>query len=139
MMYIGAAAAAAAGLLGTLAAVIIPRRQRGWADQAREIADDLINYRKEKSFNRNHVIGGLAGSLVGITTALLFAPKSGNELLKDLTRSIPAIPGIQRTSIRVSAKSTKRRRPHAVLRHQAAAKQIQKRSSRRSKSKFRKE
>ncbi|WP_195155548.1 YtxH domain-containing protein [Candidatus Protochlamydia phocaeensis] len=77
-------AAMAAGLLGTLTTLLLPRKRTGWTEQAKEIADKIVTKRKETTKNR--LIGGVAGGLVGVTTALLFAPKSGSELIKDMSK-----------------------------------------------------
>lgn len=136
-----AGAAALAGLLGTLTAYLIPRREKGWADQAKEIAQELINSRREKIVNRHHVLGGLAGGLMGVATALLLAPKSGSELREDITRSWPAMMYKQQyaTGHATPKAASKRRRGQAIIRHRAAAKAIQRRPSKktfsRSKSK----
>lgn len=37
------------------------------------------------SKRQNLVLGGIAGGLVGITAALLLAPKSGKKFIEDLT------------------------------------------------------
>lgn len=79
--FIGAALAA--GLVGTLTSLLAPRRiNKGWASHAKAASERMLENR-EKS-NKNWMLGSIAGGLVGVTTALLFAPKSGKNLMKDL-------------------------------------------------------
>jgi gas vesicle protein len=78
--FIGAAVAA--GLVGTLTSLLAPRRvNHGWAYHAKAAAEKIL--KKEKS-NKHWMLGSITGGLVGITTALLFAPKSGKKLMQDL-------------------------------------------------------
>ncbi len=79
--FIGAAVAA--GLVGTLTSLLAPRRaNQGWASQTRTAAGKIFENRERS--NKNWMLGSIAGGLVGMTTALLFAPKSGKNLIKDL-------------------------------------------------------
>lgn len=81
--YIIGAAVAAASLVGTLTTLLLPRRRpKTWTEQAQAAADRILETRER--IKSNMVLGGITGGLVGVTTALLLAPKSGKELIKDL-------------------------------------------------------
>lgn len=71
--------------------------------------------------NRNFVIGGIAGSLVGAAVALLLAPKAGHDLLHDLSQ--PFQHKGRRSHHVTSAKKTARKsvskvsHPHPMASH----------------------
>jgi gas vesicle protein len=116
-------AAVAVGVLGTLTTLLLPKRARkGWGEQAREAANNATDWKAHKRF-----IGGIAGSLVGVTTALLLAPKSGNDLLEDISKTFQ-----QKGK---PSRSAKHKRLPAVIKHQAAANQTQQKSSKGSRTK----
>ncbi len=76
-------AAVAAGVLSALSTLLRPRKNRGgWSEQAKDLAQQMIN--RHDLLNKNFVLGGMAGGIVGVTTALLLAPKAGSELIKDI-------------------------------------------------------
>jgi len=81
------AAAIIAGILGTIAAIARPRSRsnrkiHGWREHARKVAIDL--FRKKDAVNKGKIFGGIAGSLIGVATAILLAPKAGSDLMRDL-------------------------------------------------------
>ncbi len=81
-LYIGAAVVA--GILGTLSALRHSSRTvQGWTDQAKDVAQQVLE--KGEIMNKKMVLGGVAGGLIGAAAALLLAPKSGAELIKDLS------------------------------------------------------
>lgn len=47
------------------------------------LAGSIATLSKQKQF----IVGGIAGGLLGAAVALLFAPKSGSELMKDLSNT----------------------------------------------------
>ncbi len=78
-------AAVAAGILGTLTSLLLPKKSRqNLVEHAKDIAHHAVE--TTEMINRNLVIGGVAGGLVGVTTALLLAPKAGSDLLEDIYR-----------------------------------------------------
>lgn len=77
-------AAVVAGILGTLSAIASTNRTaRGWAEQARDATSRVLE--KGDAVNKNMLLGGVAGGLIGAATALLLAPRSGTDLIKELT------------------------------------------------------
>ncbi len=82
-----------AGLLGAVATLLIPRRGRkDWSQQTKDITDRILKEMRicrpnQEMGNKNFFLGGIIGSLVGVTTALLLAPKPGSQLMKELSRS----------------------------------------------------
>jgi hypothetical protein len=70
------------GILGTLSTMLRLNRFPKWRDQAKEAAN--INLEKGEKVNKNFMLGGIAGGLIGAATALLLAPKAGYDLVKDL-------------------------------------------------------
>ncbi len=38
--------------------------------------------------NKNHILVGIAGGVIGFVAALLFAPKSGSALINDFSKSV---------------------------------------------------
>lgn len=76
--------AVVAGILGTLSAFMSSnRKMQGWKEQAKNVASHVIE--KKDIVNKNMLLGGMAGGLIGAATALLLAPKSGTDFIKDLT------------------------------------------------------
>lgn len=65
--------AALAGLAGTLTTLLVPKKPR-----------HVRNSFEASNSYKNWMWGSLTGGLVGVTTALLFAPKSGKNLVKDI-------------------------------------------------------
>lgn len=93
--------AALGSILGTMAALIYPRR-RGiteyihdhsddlnyYTNKAREYGNSLFNSRShQRDIRNNYLKSGLAGVVVGIGAALLLAPKSGKALRGQLTKA----------------------------------------------------
>ncbi len=76
-------AAVAAGILGTLTGLLGTSKPKGFAGHARNLANQVLD--SSDMVNKNMVLGGLAGGIVGAAAALLLAPKSGSELIKDIT------------------------------------------------------
>jgi gas vesicle protein len=73
----------AVGLMGTISSFLrAKKKSKTWKDNARKIALQLM---KKNVINKNMVLGSFAGGLVGVTAALLLAPKSGADLLKDIS------------------------------------------------------
>jgi len=117
-------AAVAAGLIGTLSSLLIPKKvKKGWVEQAKDIANHVTEdwnarpHTKEK----NLFLGGLAGSLVGVTTALLLAPKAGFDLIKDLSRSFQKAADHAVKSTSKTVKNAKKVARTAVTKQRAAA------------------
>lgn len=82
-IYMGAAVAAGLVGIGTLTSIYSFRKPKdGWLNQAKT-ANVNIAGKKEKPIKK-WMLGSIAGGILGIATALLFAPKSGNKLVKDL-------------------------------------------------------
>jgi gas vesicle protein len=67
------------GIVGTLSALMYFNH----ADKG-EKEKICLGVQKKEIFNKNAILGGVAGGLVAAATALLFAPKAGPELIKDL-------------------------------------------------------
>lgn len=70
-LWIGALTAAAIGIASTF------------------VHRTLKNRQKEESgtfLNNNKLLGSIAGGALGVAVALLFAPKSGEALLKDISQ-----------------------------------------------------
>lgn len=94
-------AAVAAGILGTLTGLLgVKKTNRGWTGQAKDLLDGEM-------VNKNMVLGGVAGGLVGAAAALLLAPKSGAELLHDITHPFTHEGTTKRSSSRKSASHKK--------------------------------
>ena len=78
------ATALAAGVIGTLTRVFgSPKRKPHWTNDAKDLAHQVLDMKNQ--VNTNMLLGGIAGGIVAAATALLLAPKSGEELLDDLT------------------------------------------------------
>lgn len=75
-------AAVAAGMLSTLASILAPKHHKNLSEQAHDLASNL--YEKKDVVNTNLLIGTVAGGVIGVTAALLLAPKAGSELIEDL-------------------------------------------------------
>lgn len=80
---IAGAAAIVAGIVGTLSALIRSNRKVSWKEQAKDVANHVFEKSGEK-INKNMLLGGVACGIIGAVTALLLAPKSGSDLIKDL-------------------------------------------------------
>lgn len=72
-------AAVVAGILGTVSAII---RSNITVTETREVASQA-----GEAVNKNMLLGGLAGGIIGAATALVLAPKSGSELMKDIAHT----------------------------------------------------
>lgn len=73
----------AAGVIGTLAAVLASKKEPlSWAEQARLFANGII-VEKEDNTKRNVVLGTIAGSLIGVASALVVAHQSGGATWLD--------------------------------------------------------
>jgi gas vesicle protein len=94
-------AAVAAGILGTLTGLLgVKKTNKGWAGQAKDLLDGEM-------VNKNMVLGGVAGGLVGAAAALLLAPKSGAELIKDIAHPFTHEGTSKRSTSRKSASHKK--------------------------------
>lgn len=118
--------AAVAGLLGTLRTLFWSqnnnRRTERWRNEQSRYTQRALNWMKSKTerSNKNLFLGGIAGSLMGAATALLLAPKAGKELIQDLAQPL--------TGTRRSSHAPRKQ----TIRHQAAAKRIQRKTPSRS-------
>jgi hypothetical protein len=130
-----AGVAAIASLLGTLSNIFTSRKRghKGWFYQtkAKEMAGNMM----KGQINRYYMLGGVAGSLIGITAALLLARKSGRALVKDISHSFQTKLSQASPFTRSRKKSSKRRKAPSVIQHRAAASSIQKRPSKSKRSK----
>lgn len=99
------AAAVVAGVLGTLSALMRSNRSvKGWTEQAKDAA---VHVWEGDVVNKNMMLGGLAGGLIGAATALLLAPKAGTDLIRDLTHPFSHQGERKRSSRKVSSSSRK--------------------------------
>lgn len=73
-------AAVVAGVLGTLTAIM---RSNITLAETREVANHT-----GEAVNKNMLLGGLAGGIIGAAAALVLAPKSGSELMKDIAHTL---------------------------------------------------
>lgn len=70
------------------------RNRTGWKEQAQDTVGDMWEELQEWREGHRHIphvhflLGSLAGSVVGVATALLTAPKAGKELIHDLSEAI---------------------------------------------------
>jgi gas vesicle protein len=99
-------AAVVAGILGTLSALLKTNRTvQGWTEHAKDAANDLMD--RGDAVNKNLLIGGVAGGLIGATAALLLAPKAGSELIQDIAHTL-SHPGelVHSTSRKSSSRSS---------------------------------
>jgi gas vesicle protein len=111
--------AALAGVLGTLTSILMPKntRRRGWVNQAKDAANNMVDGVRQwspevETSTRDLLLGGVAGGVVGVATALLLAPKSGKELIKDMAE--PFMGSDTTTHRRTSSRSkAKTARSHA--------------------------
>lgn len=116
-------AAVAAGILGTLTSLLLPKKSRqGLVEQAKGLAHHAAE--TTEMINRNLVIGGVAGGLVGVTTALLLAPKAGSDLLEDMYRPFANMHKKTRTNAHPKkaaskAKSKSKKATHHAEHHHA--------------------
>lgn len=67
-------AAIAAGILGTVSSLMRNNKKYKENSFARE----------KEHINKKMILGGMAGGVVAAATALLLAPKSGKELIKEI-------------------------------------------------------
>jgi len=95
-------AAVAAGILSTLASLLNSKDRRDWTDQASDLADQYLD--RKEGINKNLLIGTVAGGVVGVTAALLLAPKAGSELIHDLYQPFQK----SRKELKSKAKSLKK-------------------------------
>jgi gas vesicle protein len=78
-------AAVASGIIGTLTRLLGGKKNNMvWSKQARNIANQV--FATGEVLNKRMVLGGMVGGLVGAAAALLLAPKSGADLMKDIAR-----------------------------------------------------
>lgn len=83
--FILSSTATCAGIFASLARLLSSRKPKSsWRDTPRELKNRIIG--SKNRVNTNILLGGLAGGIVAVATALLFAPKSGAKLIRDLTR-----------------------------------------------------
>ncbi len=76
--------AVVAGILGTLSALVRSSQTiQDWAEQAKSSGSHAIE--KSEAVNKNMLLGGVAGGLIGAAAALFFAPKAGSDLIKDFS------------------------------------------------------
>lgn len=75
-----------AGILGILSGLIRSNKKvKNWKEQARGM---VRGHDQKEIINKNLIVGGIAGGIIGATAALLLAPKSGSELIKDITHTL---------------------------------------------------
>lgn len=102
-------AAVVAGILGTLSALVRSNRaSQGWTERAKDIANHMLE--KGEAVNKNMLLGGVAGGLIGATTALMLAPKAGLDLIKDIVHPFSEQKGNTRSTSRKSTKSNSRKK-----------------------------
>ncbi len=63
---------------------------KGLIEQAKKAANQMT-IRRKGIMNKNIILGGVAGGLVGVATALLLAPKSGSQLIKDVYKPLAPV------------------------------------------------
>jgi gas vesicle protein len=115
-------AAVVAGVLGTLSALMRSNHTvHGWTAHARDAANHMM---EGDMVNKNLLLGGVAGGLIGAAAALLLAPKAGSELIEDITHTlIGEGEHKRRTSRRSSSRrssSSRRKASHSGGSHAAA-------------------
>ena len=108
-------AAALAGVLGTLTSLLIPKKNKKWTQQAKETAQAAIDHWHPQD-HASWILGGAAGSLIGVTTALLLAPKSGSELRQDLLDALPLHDESHKRRGGSSRKKSSRATPKSIAR-----------------------
>lgn len=95
------AGAALGTFLGSLAAILYPKRNRiintlkgqpvDFGEKARQYAEVLLNKGKfplrQESRRESYLRGGILGLFLGAGTALLLAPKSGKQLRSQVSRT----------------------------------------------------
>lgn len=128
-------AAVVAGILGTLSTLLKSNKTvKCWTDQAKDAACQLMD---KGEVNKNLLIGGVAGGLIGATAALLLAPKAGCELLQDIAHTLTH-PGelIHPTSRKSSSRKSSRSKNVSSKAHKKEeSKSGEKNKSRKSSSK----
>lgn len=111
------------GTLGTLGLLLMPKRKVSWQDKI----NTQWNGFKERGFRKNLVLGSTAGGAAGLLIALLFAPKSGKNLVRDFSKSfkMPRLKMMKQKAQpkRMQRKKATRRTPmkHAVVSHSSHA------------------
>jgi gas vesicle protein len=130
--------AVAAGILGTLTSVLgfkknNKRRSRHPKNFVKHILEN------GEGLNKKFVLGSVAGGLVGATAALLLAPKSGTDLIHDLShpfsqRAAKIRLGSHQSSAHKSASHKKKVFPTIKRSHRqkAGSKIVEKKESRSS-------
>lgn len=125
-------AAVAAGIIGTLTSYLgFKKKGRKWSEQAKGIASHVLE--TGEALNKKLVLGSVAGGLVGAAAALLLAPKSGSDLIKDLAgpfshkvgevRSEAAKSASHRSTALKKKASSSPKKSHA---HKATSKKVEK-------------
>lgn len=113
------AAIVATGVLGTLTTLLLQKETNGkWIERVKKLASQSIGRRE--IFNKNLFAGGVAGGIVGVTTALLLTPKSGSDLIRDIYR--PFVNDEQH----VRPSTRKKAMPSVKSKHQKAQQTTQK-------------
>lgn len=101
-------ASVAAGILGTVAQLLRHKNKPGWIQKAKEKANSLLDRGSNELVNRKMIWGGIAGGILAAATALLLAPKSGSELIRDIRRPFSRHTGLRRSASRHSSISRKK-------------------------------
>lgn len=102
-------AAVAAGILGTLTSLLgFKKNGKRLSEQAKEMAHQVLD--TGDVVNKKMVLGGITGGLVGAAAALLLAPKSGSDLIKDMAR-----PFSQEIAHARSSVTKHKKKSHAAL------------------------
>ena len=99
--------AVAAGILGTLTTIFISKKQeeKNWGEKTQDFFGEILDG-TDHLVNKKMVWGGMAGGALGALAALLFTPKSGEDLIKDLS-------SVFRYSRHVARKTVAKRRKQA--------------------------
>jgi len=96
-----------AGLAGILTTMFLSKKSSSsWLDEVSSMQIEKENHH-EKFF-----LGGLAGGLAGVLLSLLFAPQSGKDLVKSISRHLKS----------TEKKVTKAVRPSKIKRSSSSAK-----------------
>lgn len=75
----------------TLISIARPKKvARGWIERVKK-GTNQMTIRRKGIMNKNIIIGGVAGGLVGVATALLLAPKPGSQLIKDVYKPLAPV------------------------------------------------
>lgn len=102
--------------LFTLISMSRPKKvSKGWIEQAKKVANQMT-IRRKGMMNKNIILGGVAGGLVGVATALLLAPKPGSQLIKDVYKPIaPAIRNLFSQTVKKTRKGAKQVSSHSKV------------------------